>query len=78
MSYQTLIIALLYVWMFISSKSVTKIENLHKTALRFGMVVDYSSSYERILEKSGKFPMEVKENKLCIEIYKTNNLNNLI
>ena len=30
-----------------------------------------------MLEKSGKFSMDVKENKLCIEIYKTNNLNNL-
>ena len=63
-------------WMFASSKSLTKIENLHKRALRF-MLDDYSSSYEKILKKSGKFSMDVKrKDKLCIEIYKT--LNNLI
>ena len=62
--------------MFASSKSLTKIENLHKRALRF-MLDDYSSSYEKILKKSGKFSMDVKrKDKLCIEIYKT--LNNLI
>ena len=62
--------------MFASSKSLNKIENLYKRALRF-MLYDYSSSYERILEKSGKFSMDVKrKHKLCIEIYKTlNNLN---
>ena len=47
------------VWMFASSKSLTKTENVHKRALRF-MLDDYSSSYERILEKSGKFSMHVK------------------
>ena len=64
------------VWMLASSKSLTKIENLHKRALRF-MLDDYSSSYKRILEKSCKFSMDVKrKHKLCIEIYKTiNNLN---
>ena len=64
------------VWKFASFKSLTKIEKLHKTALRF-MLDDYSSSYERILEKSGKFSMDVKrKHKLCIEIYKTlHNLN---
>ena len=47
------------VWMFASSKSLTKIENLHKRARRF--ILDfYSSSYKRILEKSGKFSMDVK------------------
>ena len=62
--------------MFASSKSLTKIENLHKRALRF-MLDDYSSSYEKILKKSGKFSMDIKrKDKLCIEIYKT--LNNLI
>ena len=62
--------------MFASSKSLTKIENLYKRALRF-MLDDYSSSYKRILEKSGKFSMDVKrKHKLCIKIYKTlNNLN---
>ena len=64
------------VWMFASSKSLTKIENLHKRVLRFILDV-YSISYERILEKSGKFSMDVKrKRKPCIEIYKTlNNLN---
>ena len=62
--------------MFVSSKFHTKIENLHKTALKLMLGV-YSSSYERILEKSGKFSMDIeREHKLCIEIYKTlNNLN---
>ena len=63
------------VWMFASSKSLIKIENLHKRALRF-MLDNYLSSYEKIFEKSGKFSMDVKrKHKLCIEIYK--NLNNL-
>ena len=62
--------------MLASSRSLTKIENLHKRALRF-MLEDYSTSYEIILEKSSKFSMDVKrKHKLCAEIYKTlNNLN---
>ena len=32
-------------WMFASSKSLTKIENLHKRAIKF-MLEDYSGSYE--------------------------------
>ena len=57
--------------MFASSKSFTKIENLHKRTLRF-LLDDYLISYERILEKSGKCSMDVKrKHKLCIEIYKT-------
>ena len=38
---------------------------------------DYSSSYKRILEKSGKLSIDFKrKHKLCIEINKTlNNLN---
>ena len=41
------------------------------------MLDHYSSSYERILEKSGKFSIDAKrKHKLCIEIYKTlSNLN---
>ena len=41
------------------------------------MLGDYSSSYERILGKSGIFSMDVKrKHKLYIEIYKTlSNLN---
>ena len=62
--------------MFATSNSLTKIENLYKRALRF-MLDDYSSLNKRILEKSGKFSMDVEtKHKLCIEIYKTlNNLN---
>ena len=62
--------------MFASSKCLTKIENLHKRALRF-MLDDYSSSYKRILEKSSKFSMDVKrKHEISTEIYKTlNNLN---
>ena len=62
--------------MFASSKSLTKIENLHKRALRF-MLDDYSNSNDRILEKSDKLSIDVKrKHELCIEIYKTlNNLN---
>ena len=45
--------------MLASSKSLAKIENLHKRALRF-MLDDYSISYKGILEKSGKFSMDVE------------------
>ena len=64
------------VWMLASSKSLTKIENLNKRALRF-MLNDYSSFYKGILEKSGKFSIDFKrKHKLCIEIYKIlNDLN---
>ena len=61
--------------MYASSKPLTKIENLHKRTLRI-MLDDYSSSYKRILEKSGKFSWVLKENKLSIEIYKTLNNSN--
>ena len=62
--------------MFASSRFHSKIEGLHKGALRF-MLDDYSSSYKRILEKSSTFSMEVKrKHKISTEIYKTlNNLN---
>ena len=61
--------------MFAPSKSLTKIENFHKRALRL-MLDDNSSSYERLLEH-GKFFMDVKrKHKLCIEMYKAlHNLN---
>ena len=42
------------------------------------MLDDYSGFYERILEKSGRFSMNIKrKHKLCIEIYKTLNNSNL-
>ena len=47
------------VWMLASSKSLTKIENLNKRALRF-MLNDYSSFYKGILEKFGKFSIDFK------------------
>ena len=54
-------------------KSITKIETLHERPLRL-MFDIYSKSNERILEKLGKYSMEVKrKHKLCIEIYKTLN-----
>ena len=63
------------VWMFASSKSLTKIEKFHKGALRFTWD-DYSISYETISEKSGKFSMDVKrKHKLCIKICKTLKIN---
>ena len=63
------------VWMFASCKSPTKIEKLHKRALRFTQD-DYSVSHETISEKSGKFFMDVKrKHKLCIEICKTLKIN---
>ena len=46
-------------WIFASSKSLTKTENLHQRALRF-MLGDYSSSCGRIFEKSVKYSMGVK------------------
>ena len=54
---------------------LTKIEKLHKRALRFTQN-DYSISYETISEKSGKLAMDIKrKHKLCIEICKTPKIN---
>ena len=64
------------VWMLSHKKSLDKIESLHKRALRF-LLNDYVSSYEQLLEKSGKCNMNIRRLRcLCIEIYKTlNDLN---
>ena len=64
------------VWMLSHKKSLDKIESLHKRALRF-LLNDYVSSYEQLLEKSGKCHMNIRRLRfLCIEMYKTlNNLN---
>ena len=63
----------LLVWMLSHNKSLDKIESLHKRALRF-WVNDYVSSYEQLLEKSGKCNMNIPRLRfLCIEIYKTLN-----
>ena len=54
-------------------KLVDKIENLHKRTLRL-LLSDYVSSYEQLLEKSGKCNMNIRRLRfLCIEIYKTVN-----
>ena len=55
------------VWMFSSKRSLHKIENLQKRALRFALH-DYTSFYELLLEKSGKPTMNLAiERLLCIE-----------
>ena len=64
------------VWMLSSVKSLNKIENLQKQALRF-MLSEYESSYDELLRLSGGCTINVilKRN-LCVEIYKTlNDLN---
>ena len=64
------------VWMFSHKKSVNKIESRNKQALRF-LLNDYENYYEELLEKSGKWNMNVQRIRfLCIELYKTiNSLN---
>ena len=58
------------VWMFSSKRTLNKIENLQKRALRF-VLDDYTSSYELFLEKSGKPTTNLpRERLLCIEVYK--------
>ena len=52
-------------------KSLNKIESLHKQALRC-LLNDCISSYEQLLQKSGKCNMNIRRLRfLCIEIYKT-------
>ena len=64
------------VWMFSSTQSLDKIENLQKRALHF-LYDDFDASYEDLLSKGGKSKMNVRRLRtLCVEIYKTlNNLN---
>ena len=58
------------VWMFSHKKSLNKTESLHKRALR-NLVNDYENSHEELLEKSGKYNMNLQRIRfLCIEIYK--------
>ena len=45
-------------WMSSSKRSLNKIKNLQKRALRF-VLDDYTSSYELLLEKSGKPTMNL-------------------
>ena len=62
--------------MFSSPSSLKKIENLQIRALSF-LYYNYEISYEELLLKSDRAPMNVNRLRLlCIEIYKTiNNLN---
>ena len=64
------------VWMFSSPSSLKKIENFQIRALSF-LHYNYEISYEELLLKSDRAPMNVNRLRLlCIEIYKTiNNLN---
>ena len=59
--------------MFLHKKSLNKVENLHKQALRF-LLNNYENSYEQLLEKSGKSNMNLPRLRfLCIEIYEAVN-----
>ena len=61
------------VWSISSAKSLNKIENLQKRALRF-LHNGCSSSYEELFKKSGKSTVNVSNHgSLCIEIFKTLN-----
>ena len=62
--------------MFSSAKSLNKVESLQRRPLRF-LYEDYVSSYEELLQKSGKDTMNVNRlRSLCFEIYKSiNNIN---
>ena len=63
------------VWHFSSRKSVNKIENIQKRALRF-LLNDYSSDYETLLKRTNKCTMEVKRLRLlALEIFKAFNKN---
>ena len=68
-----------FVWMFSSKRSLNKSEKSQKLVLRF-ILDDYTSSYELILEKSGKPTMNfARERLLCTEVYKTlNSLNHVL
>ena len=63
------------VWHFRSRKSINKIENMQKRALRF-LLNDYSSDYETLLKKTNKCTMEAKRLRLlALEIFKAFNEN---
>ena len=56
-------------------KSINKIENMQKRALRF-LLIDYSSDHETLLKKTNKCTMEVKRLRLlALEIFKSFNEN---
>ncbi|XP_057296307.1 uncharacterized protein LOC130625272 [Hydractinia symbiolongicarpus] len=59
------------VWNFSSYKSLLRIEQIQKRALRF-LLNDNDSTYDELLLKAGKYQMSVYRLKtLCTEIYKT-------
>ena len=64
------------VWMLSIVKSLNKIENLQKRALRF-MLSEYESSYDELLRLSGSCAINGRLKRyLWVEIYKTlNDLN---
>ena len=56
------------VWIFSTTKSLNKIEGLHKRAFRIYTVI---TQCQGLLEKTGKKKMSVNRlRNLCIEIYK--------
>ena len=61
------------VWHFSTSKSIEKIENIHKRCLRLALSY-LKSDYKTLLDKSGKESMKIRRIKtLVIEIFKTVN-----
>ena len=64
------------VWFISSAKSLKKVENLQKCALRF-LQNDYHSSYEILLHKSGKTTVNMRNlRNLCKKIFESlNDLN---
>ena len=59
----------LLIWMFTSTQSLNKFENLQKRALRF-LYDDFKASYEDLLPKGGKSKINVRRLRtLCVEIY---------
>ena len=61
------------VWHFSSKKSINKIENIQRRAIKF-LLNDYSSDYETLLKKADKCTMEVKRLRtLALEIFKAFN-----
>ena len=65
------------VWHFMSASNTKKVEKIHERLLRFLYGNIFNTSYEGLLQLSGKTSMFVSRLKcLCTEIYKTiNNIN---
>ena len=60
-------------WYFSSRKTIKKIENIQKKALRF-FLNDYSSDFKTLFKKTSKCTMEVKQLRvLALEIFKAFN-----